>query len=160
MIIGIDPGKKGGIGVLTNEGKFMEGHKMPDLYEINSALAGIMCRHGYNDIHVWIEEPFHRASDGRTSVFTMGVNYGILLKSVNMFGIGPEFVKPNVWKSAFKLSKDKTKSVKLCEYLFPDSKDFLHGKKGGILDGVAEGILIAEYGRRKIMRRLDQRFRT
>lgn len=160
MIIGIDPGKKGGIGVLTDKGKFVEGHKMPDLYEISSTLAGIMYRYRDDAMHVWIEEPFHRASDGRTSVFTMGVNYGILLKSVNMFSIEPEFVKPNVWKSAFKLSKNKTKSIKLCEYLFPDSKDFIHGKKGGILDGVAEGILIAEYGRQKIMRRLDQRFRT
>jgi hypothetical protein len=45
--------------------------------------------------------------------------------------------------------------MKLCLRLWPESKRLIYGPKGGMLDGVAEALLIAEYGRQKLKMRLS-----
>jgi len=155
IIIGIDPGNKGGIGVLTESGQFLTAFKMPDKYDLESELLYIL---QHREPFICIEKSFPSNNQGITSIFNHGMNYGVYMKSIlNVAGLyGGEILEilPQVWKKSFSLSKDKQKSMDLCLKLFPESKPFIYGPNGGMYDGVAEGILLAEYGRQYLKRQL------
>ena len=125
---------------------------MPAIFEVSEFLSEI--KKLDDRVIAWVEEPFYTAMDGRTSLFHMAFNYGVLIKSIQINNIPYNQVKPITWKSAFKLSKDKNKSMELCLELFPKSNNVIYVKKGGKLDGIAESILIAYYGKLQQDRRL------
>jgi hypothetical protein len=159
LIIGIDPGNKGGVGVLNPEGNFITAFPMPDKYNLEDKITEVLINQNEDDVFFCIEKSFPSHNQGITSIFNHGMNYGVYIKTLDIFcsGLyGGKFLEvlPQTWKSSFSLSKDKQKSMDLCLYLFPESKSFIHGKKGGMLDGVAEGILLAEYGRQYLKRQL------
>ena len=85
---------------------------------------------------------------GVTSVFTYGEGYGELKAMLKFLRIAFQEVRPQVWKKEFNLNTDKKRSASTCINLFPDIKDKLYGPKGGLKDGIAEALLMAEYGRR------------
>ena len=146
-IIGIDPGIKGGIAALKNTGELIEVMPLESPFKISYQISYLTSAYVAGGISIFVEEPFIKPGTASKSTFTGLVNYGILLKSVSMYCEDYSTVKPNVWKSAFKLSKDKQLSMDLCLELYPESKEFIYGKNGGMKDGLAEAILIAYYGK-------------
>lgn len=148
MIIGIDPGLNGGIAALYDNGEFYVVSPMPKVFDIYQMLDALKSDQiDGPSFRIITEEPFIKPGTASQSTFTGLVNYGILLKSIHMCDPWYCTVKPNVWKSAFKLSKDKQLSMNLCLDLYPESKEFIYGKNGGMKDGLAEAILIAYYGK-------------
>jgi hypothetical protein len=154
MIIGIDPGAKGGVGFITNSGELVEAWRMPDKKLLYGDLKTYMATFENETFYCCIEKSFPSHNQGITSIFNHGYNYGSYITTLSILGIEIVEVLPRVWKNGFGLSKDKQESMKLCLRLWPESKRLIYGSKGGMLDGVAEALLIAEYGRQRLKRRL------
>lgn len=157
MIIGIDPGAKGGVAFIRNSGELYKAYVMPDKVKLPYLISNTMIDANTDSSETFyccIEKSFPSHNQGITSIFNHGYNYGWYVSTLSILNIETIEVLPQVWKSAFKLSKDKQKSMDLCLKLWPESKSLIYGKKGGMLDGVAEALLIAEYGRQKLKLRL------
>ena len=161
MYIGIDPGKTGAI-AFVGEKVVVEDLPLDKERQINSSKL-------YNNIYQYycsMEEPIEaiileniHASPamGVTSSFSFGQTFGRIEGALSMFENLPIIkVAPATWKatlalnnSAWSKAEKKKRSVQKAEEIFPELKDFLYGTRGGIKDGRAEALLLAEYGRRR-----------
>lgn len=97
--IGIDPGLKGGIAVITDESKYI--HPMPvnengilvkDLRDI------ILYTEKVNDKFIIIEKVHAMPKQGVTSMFTFGKGYGAIIAVVEMLGYPYQLVTPQAWE--------------------------------------------------------------
>jgi len=144
-IIGIDPGKSGGIAVIADlvTGPHVDTCKLSgterDIYDALEpycqwVLQGVPCK-------AYIEKVHARPGQGVTSMFTFGRNYGFLRGLLIALGIPFEEVTPQKWQKAMGcMSKgDKNVTKQKAQQLFPDLK---------ITHATADALLIAEYGRR------------
>lgn len=143
-IIGIDPGKNGGVARIT-DGKPCVG-KMPDtLQDLWWLMESIAREHPpiYRDLQckAYIEAVHSSPQMGVKSAFTFGQVYGNLEMALTAAGIPFERVSPQKWqKSMGCLTKgDKNVSKRKAQELFPSIK---------ITHATADALLIAEYGRR------------
>tara|TARA_R110000824_G_scaffold11843_3_gene52113 strand:- start:1679 stop:2212 length:534 start_codon:yes stop_codon:yes gene_type:complete len=106
VIIGIDPGKGGGIAV-TAGGKVIEFHKYPatmnDLYYIVDEIL----RDWNSKPIAYLEQVHAFPTDGRSSAFKFGTNYGLWQGLLLGFQIECKFVAPQVWMKPLGLPKDK-----------------------------------------------------
>lgn len=156
-IIGIDPGKNGGIAWITDGKPCVE--KMPetlqDLWNLFADdIATMNIHHGYNECIAYLEQvhvapSFEKSEGGKTnnhrmgarSAFTFGNGFGHLEMALTAAGIPFERVSPQKWQRAMGcLTKgDKNISKARAQELFPQLK-VTHAK--------ADALLIAEYGRR------------
>ena len=107
-----------------------------------------------------IEEQTSFASDGRFGAFTMGLNYGRLLAFSEKRCSGMVRVRPQVWQAYHGIqvkhdkqasSAEKKRATKLAAYehlkrLHPQVAERCIGKRGGLLDGFVDAILIAIWG--------------
>jgi hypothetical protein len=149
-IIGIDPGKSGGIAWISDSGPCVE--KMPetlaDLWELfQDILTGAR---GTNEDRLYaamltpkayIEQVHSSPQMGVKSAFTFGQGFGRLEMALTAAGIPFERVRPQAWqKSMGCMTKgDKNVSKRRAQELFPHLK---------ITHATADALLIAEYGRR------------
>lgn len=144
--IGIDPGKNGGIALLDEEGP-IEYTVMPDtvagVYDWLSSLATSL-----TNAAMVIEMAQPMPKQGVVSVFTYGRHFGAFEVLARAFGIPYHEVRPAVWKKAMGLSSDKVDSIQLCQRLFP-SANLTPDRCRKPHDGMAEAILVAEWGRRQ-----------
>ena len=87
---------------------------------------------------------------GVASTFTIGLNYGVLIGICAGLGIPIEIVHPKTWKKAMlsDTTKDKGASVLRAQQLFPGVNLKRTERCKGPDDGMAEALLLAEYGRR------------
>ena len=112
--IGIDPGKGGGIAIITNETVAL--HNCPRTVKDMSMLMAICL----NDVaayrtRVFLEKVWAFPTDARSSSFTFGENYGQWQGILASHEIKPVFVTPRSWQSHFEivrgLPKGKRKKV-------------------------------------------------
>lgn len=115
------------------------------------------------DIVAYVEEVHSHPRQGVASTFTFGVNYGKILGILKAFGIEPKLVRPGEWKKELGVLLPKEQKIndanankKLAKQLSINKVKKLYpevnlipkrGKKEH--DGMAEALLIAEYGRRQ-----------
>lgn len=146
--IGIDPGKKGAISLITFKGRY-ETWDMPVLPngEIDSrAIYDILYQ--FENIKCVLEKSQPMPQQGVTSVFNYGRGYGKIQSILEILKIPYAEIRPTQWKKEFGLiKKDKKQSVTLAKKLFPGAE--LVTPRGRLIDGRAEALLMAEYGRRK-----------
>lgn len=167
--IGIDPGVKGAISYITSDGKYdvfdiptivvKKGKKnktMVNLIELNILMGTIiktistLCNE--KDIPVkiesWLESVHSMPQQGVSSMFSMGRTLGNLEMVLTCHNININWVTPQKWKKEiiFGDGADKMNSITEAEKIFPNA--ILKTPRGRILDGRAEALLIAEYGRR------------
>lgn len=150
-IVGIDPGAKGAVGIITREDY--------SVFDMPCDKMGVMpwelklifsTAHALEKIdHVLIEEVHAMPKQGVSSTFTFGKGFGIIIGVVGSLGIPFSFVRPQAWQKTFSIGKDtKADAVSIASRLFPDAE--LYGPKGGKKDGRADALLVAEYGRRTL----------
>jgi len=138
-VIGIDPGKNGGIAWIDDQGRPCA-EKMPetiqDLWELidSISLNSGGCR-------AFIEAVHSSPQMGVTSAFTFGQGFGRLEMALTAARIPFERMSPQKWQKALGcLTKgDKNVSKARAQELFPAMK---------ITHATADALLIAEYGRR------------
>ena len=141
-VIGIDPGKSGGISVV--EDGTITAYKCPKTVEDMAMLFTLICNDTPRDkIYAVMERVWARPNNASSRAFTYGVNYGSWLGIMASHEVNCEPVLPITWMKHFgcpkALKKDKRKrwlkdkAKELCPYI----------KKVTLL--TADSILIAQY---------------
>lgn len=151
--IGIDPGIKGGLALVSAKGELIEVVPMPgmdkevDGRELAQILASWAIMAG--DLsRVYIEKVHSMPKQGVASTFKFGKAYGIAIGVVNAVNLPLEYVSPQKWKKTFSLiGKSKDASRLMASDLWPDHRSEWQYK---YQDGKAEAALIAEHGRRAL----------
>jgi len=136
-IIGIDPGKNGGIAWTTDGKPCVE--KMPEtLQDLWELIFDIQFG---RDTKAFIEAVHSSPQMGVKSAFTFGNGFGHLEMALTGAGVPFERVRPQVWQKHMGcLTKgDKNVSKRRAQELFPSVK---------LTHSTADALLIAEYGRR------------
>ena len=167
--IGIDPGKSGGIVVISDNGLVIHKTPMPllgdnlDVVAIQhlfTSLVGI-----YNPV-VILEDVHSIFGSSASSNFTFGYVCGaieavVLCSKFKLIKVQPKKWQAEIWTVSDKVYKTKkpdqknpsvdTKATSLCAVsrLFP-SEDLRKTARSKIAaDGIVDALLLAEFGRRK-----------
>ena len=147
MIVGIDPGKGGGLAYIDPAGG-AAGRPMPMVgKEIDGhELATLL--HNLNPAMVIVEKSQAMPGQGVTSMFNYGVGFGRLLGILEALGIPYRLVTPQAWKKVVLAgtAKDKDAAIQFCRRAFP-RVSLTPGQKRKPHDGVADALCMAEYGR-------------
>ena len=109
--IGIDPGKGGGIAIITNE--TVEIHNCPRTVDGMAHLIG-MCLSNVAPYRtkVFLEKVWSFPTDGRAGSFTFGENYGQWQGILASHELEPVLVTPKVWQSHFEIEKGLKKNIR------------------------------------------------
>ena len=146
-VLGIDPGKSGGLAVVqskTNQiPKIIKAIKMPTLIVNTKKIIDISKLKSQLDnipISVAIIEKAHAMPrQGVTSSFQFGRSYGAVEGLWQIVTSRIDYVSPSVWKKAFGLSSSKQASLDLAKLKFGNDK--IWDIKSN--DGIAEAALIS-----------------
>ena len=145
--LGIDPGKKGGLALLTATGTVISTMRMPDgKVRILDVISTLKKEHA--GLIMVVEQSQPMPKQGIVSAFNYGRHFATFEDAAILLKIVYHTVTPAVWKRAMQLSKDKNDSFAACRKLFPDVDLIPQGCRKQH-DGIAEALLIAEYRRRK-----------
>ena len=141
--IGIDPGKSGGVAVITSETVHV--YPCPRTVEDMATLIGICL----TDVapyrtRVFMEKVWAFPTDGRMGAFSFGENYGQWQGILSANEIKPTLVTPKTWQLHFDIKKGLPKNIrkKLLKNL---AKDKCPETKGITLK-TADALLIAIHG--------------
>lgn len=144
MYVGVDPGKKGGFALISDDGKVH--------VDIWDEERFIYCMKRVSDRRVVaaVEKVGAMPGQGVTSMFSFGQSYGFIMGVLRALGISYQLVPPAVWKREFGLLRaGKQASIETCKQLFP-GVSLLPGEQcRKDSDGMAEALLIALYAQRK-----------
>lgn len=161
VFIGIDPGLSGAIAVITPEAYTT--HDIPVLIvkkgksekrkynvaEIARMLRTIMLSASATGraIDVWLEDVHAMPGQGVTSMFSMGRGLGMYEGVITTLGLRLNYISPVTWKKKVMAGQGKEKDAAAykAQQLFPDA--VLTTPRGRLLDGRAEALLIAYYGK-------------
>lgn len=143
IYIGIDPGKNGGIAVFKDLCEYVEVRPYSDDILLNNMKVGRTF-----DIICYLEQVHAMPKQGVSSTFNFGMNYGFIQGVLKAYGIPYELVTPQKWKKEFSCTSDKNTSIEVCKRLFPNVNLKATERCKKDHDGMAEALLIAEYGRR------------
>ena len=142
IYIGIDPGKNGGIAIIDSDGviafPFSEERLLIELDGIAQEYECIC----------YLEHVHAMPKQGVSSTFNFGMNFGFIQGVLKAYEIPYELVTPQKWKKEFSCTSDKNTSIEVCKRLFPNVNLKATERCKKDHDGIAEALLIAEYGRR------------
>ncbi len=148
MIVGIDPGKAGGLAYIGSEivgagampmplsGKDIDGHELA------------MVLDNWKPDTVIIEKSQAMPGQGVTSMFNYGAGFGRLLGICEALGLPYRLVTPQRWKGVVLAgtAKDKDAAIAFVRRAYP-SINLTPGRKRRAHDGIADAVCLAEYGR-------------
>lgn len=165
FIIGIDPGRNGGICGLTN-GKINIIDKMPpnpaDMwgYFIDDlGVPMIISQNRKENIHVFIEDVHSMPTDGVKSAFTFGRGLGWFDMLFARFDIHPERILPRDWQSLYGLHRDNTGEESKYNYkkrILAFAKDVVpKDQEKNITLATCDAFLIALYGFNQLKEKLQ-----
>ena len=152
-VCGIDPGANGAICVLDSQDLAhvaLLDLKKHNLWYIDHWLgAELFGAIGGGEKHIWIEDVHSMHGMSAKSNFSFGKNLGIVLAIASIKLVDPpNMVTPKVWQKYIGVTAKgkaiKKQVAKIAQYLYPQAE--LHGKRGGLLDGRSDALMIAYYG--------------
>jgi hypothetical protein len=152
IVVGIDPGNKGGlVKVAVEAGTAPQLVDAIDVPVIGTGakervdVAAIGAWISQHDVqHAFIERAQAMPKQGSSSGFKYGRSVGAIEAAIALSGIPVTIVEPSVWKRFWRLpGKDKESSRQKALQLFPAAHPALARKKD---HGRAEAMLIALYG--------------
>lgn len=162
-ILGIDPGQKGALSLISDSRSIISitdmpcdyGNKQTGYLNPVELLALLRRINRLPDVIVALEWPTSRPGEGgeRSNNFGKGLGY----LEMALLSLFMQYVKipPANWKKALGLpGKTNPNALKLTEdmfnQLFPKQSWRITGPRGGFKDGRADATLIAEYMRRRL----------
>lgn len=134
MLIGIDPGVSGAVGVLHDDGTFVQVIDIPSrtvpgagrirreihAQKLDLIMENILRSQDDTPFRVCIEKSFGGKDMFAQSVMSLGESLGIIRGIVEpMFGDVVTYVAPVKWKKAYRIGKDKHASLDMARRLFP-----------------------------------------
>ena len=150
LVCGIDPGANGAIAVLDSTN--------PDSVALLDLKSNSICD-TWNWLHteglalgsskIWIEDVHSLFGMSAKSNFGFGRNLGTVLTIAELLtGHFPNTVTPKIWQKYVGVTakgKDIKKQVaEIATSLYPTAN--IYGKRGGLLDGRSDALMIAHYG--------------
>lgn len=146
LFIGIDPGQSGGIAAIGSAG--YEIVPMPETRKQAFDYLNQVTFEAKRTVAV-VEKVASRPGQGVASMFKFGKGYGELLGILTALHCEILEPTPQAWKKIMLAGTDKGKdaSIQVCENLFPNVQLVLPRCRKPH-DGMAEALLLAEYGRR------------
>ena len=147
ITIGIDPGKGGGIAFVNGE-QIIEMYKCPQTVQEMAELLEPYRLSWDSNIKVtaYIEQVPAFPTDGRSSAFKFGVNYGIWQGLLGANKIETKFIAPQVWMKSLELPKNKVerkKEIKRVAQSVIDAQGRLNKK---VTLHTSDAVLIGMYG--------------
>ena len=147
LVAGIDPGANGAIAVLDSEN--------PDsvaLLDLNkwSIYDTTQWLYNHHVSAIWLESVHSLYGMSAKSNFGFGRNFGIAfaMAKVGTSGGDVQQVTPKTWQKFVNVTvkgKDIKKQVaEIATSLYPAAN--VYGKRGGLLDGRSDALMIAHYG--------------
>ena len=152
-VCGIDPGANGAICVLDSQDLAhvaLLDLKKHNLWYIDHWLgAELFGAIGGGEKHIWIEDVHSMHGMSAKSNFNFGKNLGIVIAMASIMLVDPpNMVTPKIWQKYIGVTAKgkaiKQQVSKIAQYLYPQAE--LHGKRGGLLDGRSDALMIAYYG--------------
>ncbi len=150
LIIGVDPGQRGGLAVLTADGTLEHVSDLPIIRDgrlawvdggaLQSTLITVLAGRPARAV---VERVSAMPRQGVASSFNFGVGFGSILGVLQALHLPIELVTPAAWKRALGLGSDKLASLHKARLLFPDADLTLQKH-----DGRAEALLLAYHSRR------------
>ncbi len=150
IIIGIDPGAKGGI---AGVGGSPWALPMPMSGNEVNATRLVAILKPYPDCLCVVEKQQVFGVEGRVSCFTTGQGYGTIIGVLLALQLHTELVLPPAWKKLILAGtlKDKGAAIAYCGRAYPGVPLIIPPKRTPS-DGLADALCIAEYGRRTYLR--------
>lgn len=161
LIVGIDPGKDGAIVAMDEQGIIKSVALTKELFTIpigkgsRREYDAVAMGNYLTELHalqgvrlVCIEKQQAMPSQGGTSMFSLGMGYGLWLGIIGTLTIPCSVVHPKTWQKA--VLRDvpgtgKGRAIYLCKQRLP-KLDLSPGKKRKPHDGIADAACIAMWG--------------
>jgi crossover junction endodeoxyribonuclease RuvC len=143
-VLGIDPGKSGGLALLREGSESPWTQKMPetdrDVYDAIEAWCYL------GPTTAFIEQVNAMPKDARSAAFKFGRSYGLVFGCLIACQVPIERVLPRVWQQKLGCLSggDKRVTRARAQELFPQVPKITHA--------IADALLIAEYGRRMLVK--------
>ena len=142
--VGIDPGKSGALAIL-----YPEGYVRVVPFDYKNYMSALRCLSD-QPVMCCVEKVSAMPGQGVVSMFNFGHNLGLIEGMLQALKIPYQLVPPQTWKKEFSLSSDKSKSIEVCQKLFPAVNLLATERSRKPSDGIAEAVLMAEYARRHL----------
>lgn len=141
IYIGVDPGKDGGISIIEKDCVVNRVYSNEQLLRI--------CEQYQGRCIFFVENVHSMPKQGTSSTFNFGKSFGYILGVLEAYKIPYELVNPQKWKKEFSCTSDKNTSIECAQRLFPGVNLYRTERCTKRHDGMAESLLIAEFGRRR-----------
>lgn len=152
IIIGIDPGKNGGIA--TDVHGAVSVKVMPEIHGFVDYIKRTMELVRKDRIYVYVEKSQSMPKQGVSSAFNYGRHFGELLGVLYSFDVPHVLVPPQTWTRIVHVgTKDgraKDRSLEAARRLFPTVNLMATPRCKREHDGIVDALLILDYGRRSI----------
>lgn len=147
VIVGIDPGMKGGVAFCWNDGADRFACPMPQTRrQLFLVLLEYTQRHSH--IKAVVESVHSMPGQGVSSTFKFGKGCGEILGILT--ALGAEIIEPTpqAWKKVVLAGTDKSKdaAIQVAENLYPDIQLIPKGCRKPN-DGMADAVCLMHYGR-------------
>lgn len=149
IYIGIDPGKNGGIALITTTNDKLVNVivNVFDEFTLLNVLTELKDSYCCKCV---VEKVGAMPHQGVVSMFNFGQNFGFIQGVLKAYKIPFELVPPQKWKKEFSVTSDKNTSIEVCKRLFPNVNLKATPRCKKDHDGMAEALLMAEYARRHL----------
>lgn len=157
LFCGIDPGKHGAIGLISERGGIIRVWDMPTKddrgagdYDIGELANLIQQLVSFPPMEIGFEWPQTRPGEGAQRSRNFGLGLGLVAGMLTIRRMNWRRVDPNEWKGRMGLPGKthagwKDDAITTFNVYFPDSDHLIRGPRGGLKDGRMEALLIAEY---------------
>lgn len=150
LFLGIDPGETGAMACIGQNNEYVVVYDCPSTFHEIANLIEIVTKEFKARAIIEKVNPYYKSS--AKSAFTFGCNFAGWQMALACYRIPYDFVTPRKWQkamfdSAKQLDDTKKQSHERASRLFPYV--VLKTKRGRILDGRCDALLLAEYLRRQ-----------
>ena len=148
LIVGIDPGMKGGVAwYCTITGVYGAAPMPATRRQLHDMLSRLRETHG--SLHAVVESVHSMPKQGVASTFKFGKGVGEILGILTALYATLVEPTPQAWKKLVLAGTDKSKeaAIQVAENLYPDIKLVLKGCRKPH-DGMADAVCLMHYGRR------------
>jgi hypothetical protein len=151
MIIGIDPGKTGGMAWIQDGKAYCFSFKDKDEYEIGQEFAVIACC----GAKAFLEKVHSAPGQGVASTFAFGRGYGFLRGLLVANKIPFEDITPQEWQRGMRVPTRGNKTKAEHKNVMKQRAKQLYPSAEGIDLTTADAVLLAHYGASKIFNGMD-----
>lgn len=126
IVIGIDPGKSGGLAAINKDGE-LKVHNCPNdnnAKTMTKILKRLINKTKIKDVDVVIEHVWGFPGDSSMAAFKFGQNFGIWLGIIGAMGLSSRKVAPKTWQKEYtplpKTKKERKNALKqLARDIYP-----------------------------------------